>query len=240
MELIDIWHQLRRWWWLIAIPTVITILFALPSIPGAISPPETYGATIRFSAAAPPDAENALAAASDELARSGTYEDTSYVPWLASEYLVVNMPAWITSSSFAREVSERLAADGVDIPADDLRPALNADSVRSTLTVYYGWDDETELEAIAAASVDVLQTETVTYFPQLATEPAIIIPFDDVDVVQTAPPITARLQPFVTILVGIAAGIGLAVLAAFTDNTVRDRDDLEQLAIPVLGDVPRG
>lgn len=240
MELIDIWHQLRRWWWLIAIPTAITTLFALPALPGAINPSTTYGATIRFSAAAPPDAENTLAAASDDLARSGTYEDTSYVPWLASEYLVVNMPAWITSSSFAQAVTERLAADGIGIAADDLRPALNADSARSTLTVYYGWDDEDELEAIAAASIDVLQTETVTYFPQLATEPAIIIPFDDVDVVQTSPPITTRLQPFVTIVVGLAAGVGLAVLAAFTDNTLRGREDLQQLAIPVLGEVPRG
>lgn len=240
MELSDIWQLFRRWWWLIAIPTVITTLFALPSVPSVVSPPETYGATIRFSAAAPPDAENALAAANDALARSGTYEDTSYVPWLASEYLVVNIPAWVTSSSFATEVSLQLAENDVDISADDLRPAFNADGVRSILTVYYGWDDEAELEAITAASIVVLQTKTPEYFPQLATEPAIIVPLDaDIEVVRTAPPITARLRPFITIVIGSIAGVGLAVLAAYTDNTIHERRDLEQLALPVLGDVPK-
>lgn len=239
MELIELWTLARRWWWLVAIPTVITTLAALPAIAGAISPPETYGATIRFSAAAPPDSENVLAAATDPLARSGTYEDTAYVPWLASEYLVVNMPAWITSSSFTAEVEAVLAANGHTIDTDDLGAAFNADAVRSTLTVYYGWDNEAELEAIAAASVEVLQTRTPDYFPQLATEPALIIPLDEADIVRTAPPITARIRPFIQIVIGLAAGLGLAVMAIYTDDTVRQRNDLETLELAVLGHVPR-
>ena len=239
MEIVYIWIVIKRWWWLAVIPTTITVLFALPAVPAAISPPETYGAAIRFSAAAPPDAENALAASNDPLARSGTYEDTAYVPWLASEYLVVNLPAWITSSSFAAEVSAELANNGVEISADDVQAAFVADGVRSILTVYYGWDDQTELEQIAAASITVLQNQTMTYFAQLEAEPAQIIPLDEVEVVRTAPPITARLRPFITIIIGFAAGIGLMFLADYLDDIVRDDTPLHQLDIPVLGYVPR-
>ncbi len=239
MELIALWNILRRRWWLIMIPTVVTLLWTLPTVPDAISPPETYGATLRFSAAAPPDSENELAAATDGLPRSGTYEDTAYVPWLASEYLVVNLPQWVTSSSFATEVSELLATQDINISADDLRPAFAADSARSIFVVYLGWDDEQELEHIAAATITVLQTRNQQYFPQLATEPAIITPFDDVEVVRTTPPLTNRFNPFIRVFLGLAAGVGLAFLADYLDDTVRDTSDLDQLDLAIMGSIPR-
>lgn len=239
MERLEILRPLWRWWWLILIPTVITFVASLPALPGVISPPETYGASLRFSAAAPPSVANEIAASEDNLARSGTYEDTSYVPWLASEYLVVNIPQWVTSSSFATAVSEQLAAQAVDISADDLRPAFNADGSRSVFIVYYGWDDEAELEQIMAASVVVLQTQNHDVFPQLGGEPATIIQLDDIDVVRTAPPLTARLRPFLQIFIGLGAGVGLAYLAAYLDNEVRDRDDLEALGLVVVGEIPK-
>lgn len=237
MELLVLWKIVRRWWWLVAIPTVITLLWALPALPDALVPPETYGATIRFSAAASPDTENALAAASDPVTRSGSYEDTAYVPWLASEYLVVNLPAWVTSMRFAAAVSEELATNGLEIDAKDLRPAFNADSSRSILVVYFGWDDEAELEQIAEATITVLQTQNQDYFPQLATEPATITPLDEVDVVQTAPPLTTRFRPFLRVFVGLAAGLALAFLAEYLDDTVHATDDLRELT--VLGTIPK-
>lgn len=239
MELMDILRPVWRYWWLIAIPTAITLLASVPALPAAIAPPETYGGTIRFSAAAPPSAANELAAADDNLARSGTYEDTSYVPWLASEYLVVNLPQWVTSSSFATAVSEALATQGLDISADDLRPAFGADGARSVFVVYYGWDDESELAQIMAASITVLQTRAADVFPQLATEPAVITPLDDIDVAQTTPPLTARLRPFIQIIIGLIAGVGLAYLAAYLDDGIHSRREIEQLGISLLGEIPR-
>lgn len=239
MELIALWNTLRRRWWLIAIPTLITLLWTLPSLPDAISPPETYGATIRFSAAAPPDAENAQAASTDSQSRSGTYEDISYVPWLASEYLVVNLPHWIRGSLFATLVSQKLDEQGIQISGDDLRPAFNADSTRSILAVYLGWDDQAELEKIAEAAISVLQTHAQEYFPQLASEAAIFQPLDEIDVVRTAPPLSARLRPFMRVFVGLIAGLGLAFLADYLDDSVRSIDDLEKLSLVVVASIPR-
>ncbi len=235
MELLTLLNFILRRWWLIAIPAAIALLWSLPAIPNAISPPETYGASIRFTAAAPPDAT-----AVPENSTSGTYEDTAYVPWLASEYVVVNMPQWVTSSNFAREVSVTLQTDyHLDISADDLRPAFAADSARSIFVVYFGWNNEAELEKIAAATISVLQTRNQQYFPQFAYAPAQIVPLDEIDVVRTVPPMTTRLNPFIRIAIGLAAGLGLAALAEYLDDSVREKADLEKLGVEVLGVIPR-
>lgn len=235
LELLTLWNFVLRRWWLIAIPAAITLLWSLPAIPDAISPPETYGASIRFTAAAPPDETNA-----PENSTSGTYEDTAYVPWLASEYVVVNMPQWVTSSNFAREVSATLQTDyNLEISANDLRPAFAADSARSIFVVYFGWDNEAELEKIAAATISVLQSRNQQYFPQFAYAPAQIVPLDEIDVVRTVPPMTTRLNPFIRMVIGLAAGLGLAALAEYLDASVREKTDLEKIGLEILGVIPR-
>jgi capsular polysaccharide biosynthesis protein len=237
LELIVFWKTIRRWWLIILIPTAIAFVWSLPALSDAIFPPETYGAEMRFTAVAPPDVENAIAAEEGDN-RSGTYEDTSYIPWLASEYVVVNLPSWVTSSSFANAVSEELAMQGIDIDGDDLRAAFVADSARSILTVYLGWDDEEELKAIAQATVTVLQERNQEYFPQFNLEPAQIVPLDQVEVNQTTPPLTSRLLPLVRTGLGLVVGLGLAFLANYLDDSIRETDDLEKLELTVLGSIP--
>jgi capsular polysaccharide biosynthesis protein len=127
----------------------------------------------------------------------------------------------------------------VDISADDLRPAFAADSARSVFVVYFGWDNEAELEQIAAATIEVLQTRNQQYFPQFASAPAQIVPLDEIDIVRTAPPLTTRLSPFIRVFIGLAAGVGLALLAEYLDDSVRSKDDLTALGLEVIGVIPR-
>jgi hypothetical protein len=190
----------------------------------------TYSVQIRLTAAAPPDAQIEGV--------TTPYEDTAYVPLLASEYVVVNIAAWITTDSFADEVSRVLAEQGINIDGDDLRPAFAADSFRSVLIMYVGWDDEAEIRAIAEAAVIVLQTRNQTYFPQFAAVPVQVVPLDDVRVSQAAPPITARISPLIRLAIGLAAGVGLAVLAEYLDNSIRTRTDVEALGLTVLAEIP--
>lgn len=230
MELIAIGQMLVRRWWLVLLPAVVALVLALPSLADAVSPPVTYQVQMRLSAAPPPDTT-----ADDDL----SYEDSSYVPLLASELVVLNMPYWITSDNFAADVSEVLAAQSVDIPADDLRGAFAADGFHSILTLYVAWDDAGELRAIADAAVTVLQTRNQDYFPQFAAQPVTVVPLDDLSVDEVPPPITARLLPLVRIALGLAAGVGLAALAEYLDRTVRTRADVEALGLTVLGEIPR-
>lgn len=231
MELIAVWHLFKRRWWLMGLPAVVALILTLPTIKNVVSPSPTYAVQVRLTAAAPPSAETSSGAT--------PYEDSVYVPLLASEYVAVNLPHWITSDSFADEVSRVLSAQGTTIPADDLRSAFHGDSFRSIVTLFVNWDDANEIRAIANAAITVLQTRNQAYFPQFAAEPVQVVPLDSVNVSQVSPPITGRVTPLIKIMLGLAAGIGLAILAEYLDTTVRTRDDVEALGLPVLVVIPR-
>jgi len=210
MELIALWHLFKRRWWLMALPAAVALILTLPTLKQVVSPSPAYAVQVRLTAAAPPNAETA----SD----TTPYEDSVYVPLLASEYVAVNLPHWITSDSFADEVSRMLSEQGTTISPGDLRGAFHGDSFRSIVTLYVSWDDPD---------------------PQFAAEPVQVVPLDTVSVSQVAPPITARATPLIKIMLGLAAGVGLAILAEYLDTAVRTRDDVEALGLQVLAVIPR-
>lgn len=231
MELIAVWQFVKRRWWLMVLPAVVAFVITLPQLAAVLSPSVGYTVQMRLTAAAPPDAITDSSTA--------PYEDSVYVPLLASEYVVVNMPAWITSDSFAGEVAAILADRGLDIPASDLSGAFNADSFRSILTLYVGWDSAAEIREIADAALMVLQTRSQVYFPQFAAEPLQVVALDTIEVVEAAPPLMTRLEPLVRVTMGLALGVGLALVAEFLDRSLRDRQDVEALGLKVIGEIPR-
>jgi capsular polysaccharide biosynthesis protein len=227
MEWIALWDILRRRWWLILLPTLVVFLLVIPSLPDTLNGQGGYSVTMRFTAAAASD-----------IAQDESYEDSAYVPWLASEYVVVNLPHWVTSDTFAQEVSRRLANQGIEIPYEDVRSAFVADSAHSILVVYINWDDASEIEAIAKAAITVLQTRNQVYFPQFAAFPAEVTPLDDVRVNRIPMPLMDRLNPFLRLAVGLAIGLGLAVAAEYMDDSIRREEDLAALGLIVVGVVP--
>ncbi len=231
MELREVWRLFRRWWWLVLLPPLVALLITLPALRDVVSPPLRYQVQVRLSAAAPP--------AASEQGAATPYEDSAYVPLLASEYVVANLPAWITADSFAREVSENLAGRGVEIQPGDLAGAFAADGFRGILTLYATWDNPDELRAIAEAAVEVLQTRNQNYFAAFAAQPVEVVPLDDIEVARLAPPITQRLMPLLRIAIGVAGGLLLAALAAALDRSLYDRAEVEALGVPVLGEIPR-
>lgn len=231
MELIAVWDFVRRRWWLIVLPVLAALLLALPSLPGALSPAPHYGVQMRLTVAAPPQPPTEQT--------TTPYEDTAYVPWLASEYIVVNLPAWIASDSFAEQVSDVLSAQGIALPATDLGGAFAAEGLRSILTLHVRWDSAAEVVPITQAAVTVLQSRNQSYFPQFAGEPVSVVPLDEIRVQSLAAPITQRLDPLLRVAVGLAAGVALAALAEYLDRTVRTRADAEALGLAVLAEIPR-
>jgi capsular polysaccharide biosynthesis protein len=230
MELIAIWHFLRRRWWLIVLPGLVALALTLPQLRNVIAPPVSYSVQVRLSAAAPPAPAEGV---------TTPYEDNAYVPWLASEYAVINLAQWITSDSFAQEVAQVLGEQDNDLADESLSSAFFADSYRSILVLYVSWDDSDEIRALAEAAITVLQTRNQDYFAQLAAEPAEVVPLDTIEVAQVAPPITTRLAPLVRIAIGFAAGLALAVLAEYLDRSLRTRAEVEALGLPVLAEIPR-
>ena len=231
MELYAVWRFVQRRWWLIVLPALVVLLLSLPALRDALAPDGSYGVDLRLTVAAPPQPPTEQT--------TTPYEDTAYVPWLASEYVVVNMPAWISSDSFAQQVSEVLREQEVSIAADQLVGAFAAEGLRSILTLHVRWPEPSEIVAITEAAITVLQERNHLYFPQFGGEPVSVVALDGIRVQSLAPPIAQRLDPFLRMAVGLAAGVALAALAEYLDRTVRTQTDVEALGLAVLGKIPR-
>jgi capsular polysaccharide biosynthesis protein len=224
MELMLFLRVLLRRWYLVLIPVLIVAAFTVPDLlPGQAAAAGGFVTTLRYTAA------QVLEAITD---RDGDYQDV----WLASELTVNAFTDWIESSEFAQEVNTILSREGLEV---DTRGRFATDNERSIGVIEIRWDDAAQLEQIAAATIQTLQTRSSAYFPQLGGAPAQVTMLDE-PVVSPAPaPITNRLRPVMQLGVALLAGIVLAFLAEYFDPMLRRREQVEALDIPVLGSIPR-
>jgi capsular polysaccharide biosynthesis protein len=213
----------RRWWYLLLLPPLIVAAYGLATY----QPPATvYSAGVRYAVGQPAG-----------LANTAGY-DPNYYRWLTSEYIATALKDWVTTSDFADAVSAQLAATGVEVPAATLRGALGADNARSILVVYLTWGSAEQVPAVFAAITAALQ-DNASAFPQLGGLAAEAVPLDAAQPGAVGASLRSRLDLPLKVAVALAAGVALALLAHYFDPFVRDRRDLEQLGLPVLGDVPR-
>lgn len=218
---------LRRWWWLVAIPTLIAAAFALPALLRNEAP-ASGGFTTRFSYSA---AQNLEAIPRTE----GDYQDI----WLSSELTVNALTDWITSSSFADEISRRLNEQGFTLDASVLVGRFASDNERSVGQVFINWVDEAQLRQIADAAIWVLNNRNADYFAQLGGIPATITLLDAPRIAPAPPPLVDRLGPVIRIGIGFLGGLALAFVAHLLDPMLRRREDVEALGLPVIVSVPR-
>jgi uncharacterized protein involved in exopolysaccharide biosynthesis len=214
---------LRRWWWLILLPALVVGGIGLATYR---RPPLTYGATVRFTASLPPSAQE-----------EGF--DPTYYSWLTSEYIVGSLSDWIRTGAFAQAVSDELAARGTPLPAPAVQGALASDYVRSQLLLFVNTGDPEQTRRIAEAAITVLQTRSGEAFPQLGGVDATVTALDSPNVGASAPGLRAMLDLPVRLGLGLAVGVALAFLAHYADPFVRSRRDVEDLAIRVLGEIPK-
>lgn len=224
MELREYVVIARRWWWLILLPAVVAGLYGAATYH---RPAPAYSASMRYTASQPASLD------------SSPGYDPNYYRWLTSEYIVTGLRSWVQTGSFAEAVSGELARAGKPVSVDALRGALAADNARSILVVSFSSADPSQVPAIFDAITKVLQRDNATVFPQLGGLAAVVQPLDPPGVVPVAPSLRVRLDLPLKAAVGLALGIGLALLAHYLDPFVRDRRDLDRLGLPVVGEIPR-
>jgi hypothetical protein len=222
MELRLIARILLRYWWLVLIPTAIAAVFAAPALLSGSAAAGGFTTSIRYSAAQQPDAQPP---------RDGDYQDI----WLASELTVNALTAWVQTESFRREIAGQIGSDAVDLTA----LSVAADNARSVGVLYLSHPDSGALQAIARAALEVLQSRNRAYFPQVGSAPAEVTFLDEPIVVPAPPPLTNRFAPLIRVGLGLIAGLGLAFLAHYLDPTLRLREEVESLGLPVIGTLPR-
>lgn len=226
MELRSYWHIVwRRIWVVIALMVVvIAVSLALrePTAP-------VYQAGLRFIIGVPP-----------EPVRGDYYTYDKYYSWLSSEYLADDFSEVVKSGAFAANVTARLQETGapIQVPAGAIQGATVAEKQHRILSLRITWGDPAELEQIAQAAAQTLQADGSKYFSQLGEEQAVIHLIDPPVVTQIPINLRQQLDLPIRLILALVAGIFLAFLIDYLDDSVREAQELEAMGLAVLGAIP--
>jgi capsular polysaccharide biosynthesis protein len=223
MELRHYWKLFRRRWLLVVIPFFIVAAYSVATYTPA--PPPGYSAGVTFIVSQSPSSATERA------------EEERYYTWLTSEYIVNGLTDWVTGTGFATAVREQLAVDGLNTPPGSFH--IVADNVRSKLQLSISHADADVLENIVRKVILVLTEQNADALPQLGGETAVLVQLDQPVVAPIPQSIRNQLDTPLRILLGLAAGMGLALLAEYLDPTIRERSEVEALELTVLGEIPK-
>lgn len=227
MELRAYWAVIRRRWWLpIGLALLVAALTLIAQRPWQPRP-ASYNASMRFNVGIQPERI------------PGVYTYDRYYTMLTSEYLVDDLGEIVRSQAFAEAVSQRLAEQGIVVPAGVIGASTQPGKLHRILTVNIGWPREEELRAIADAVTATLTDSTADFFGQFSAEEADIRLLDPPIIGIVGRPAREQLDLPLRILLALAAGVGLAFLLDYLDRSVRDRSDVEKLGLPILAEIPR-
>jgi capsular polysaccharide biosynthesis protein len=220
MELRTYWKILIRRWWLVVVPVLVVAIYAAATY---TPPGPVYQVVMRFSAGTKP---------------AGLSEDYDrYYPWLASEYVANGLADVARTGVFAEAVAERVGDPGL---AGAIQGSIVTDSAQSVMVVYLTWPDPAQIVDVADAVSAELTQNGAAYFPQLTgVEPA-VHRLDTPSPVALAPGLRTQLMgPAVKIGLALVAGVALALLWHYLDPTVREAQELEEMGLAVLAEIPR-
>ncbi len=223
MELRAYWRIVYGRLWLIVGLVVIVLV---GSVTLRARPAPVYTASLRFIVGVPPEA-----------VRGEYYTYDRYYNWLASEYLADDYSEVVKSAAFAADVTARLNGE-LNVPGGVIQGSTVAEKQHRILTMRITWGDEEQLRLIANAAARTLQEESAKYFAQLGASRAEIYLIDPPVVVPVGPSLTQKLDLPLRLFLALLAGVALAFLLDYLDDTVRDRAEVEALGLEVLAEIP--
>lgn len=218
MELRQYWRIVWRRWWLIAALVGIVLVVSLLTYR---EPEPVFVATMRFAIG--------IEGSEPVNATSG---DGRSDAWLASEYLADDLSEVLQGGDFASRISERV---GFSVPAG----TIFATREHRIMTVSITWRDPDQVQAIAEAVGAAVESGGAEYFPQLDGIEAEAVLIDGPGIGPVGLSLKDKLDLPIRLFVAFVAGVALAFLWDYLDDTIRDRTDLEGLDLPVLGEIPR-
>ena len=225
MELRQYWHIVWKRIW---IPALLFGLVLVVSLALRSPSPPQFQALGRVLVDVPP---------------LETIEGMGFDPRLtapqATEYLVDDFTQFVSSQAVADAVSQRLADQGLQVPPGVIQSSTASEQVHRVVTIRVTWGDPDEALSIVTAAVEVLKQDAPAYFGRLGLEQPQVTLFDGPGVSAVPPSLTERLDLPVRLLLALLAGIALAFLLNYLDDSIRGRQELEGMGIRVLAEVPR-
>jgi capsular polysaccharide biosynthesis protein len=224
MELRQYWHIVWKRIW---IPALLFGVVVVVSLALRRPPPPQYQASARVLVDVPP-----LEAV------EGMGFDPRLTAPQATEYLVDDFSLFVSSQAVAQAVSERLADQGIRVPAGVIQSSTASEQVHRVVTVRVTWGDPDQALAILNAAIEVLSQEAPAYFGRLGLEEPQITLFDGPGVSPVPRSLTQRLDLPVRLILALVAGVALCFLLDYLDDSIRGREELEAMDISVLAEVP--
>lgn len=226
MELREYWRIIIRYGWLTAALVIAVGLGSWILRPQAAP---QYTATVRFTIGvnAPPASEV-------------TGYDPILTSFQASEYIRDDFVQVIQSDLFVDDVKAQLAktgATGLAVNKGNLSAAVEKQRRLMSMTVV--WNNPDETQKIAEAAVKNLSDNNAKYFAQLGAAGASVTVIDKPVVSAVQPGLRERLDIPIRMVIAFFAGIALAFLLDYLDNSVRESRDLEAIGLRVVGEIPK-
>ncbi len=224
MELRQYWHIVWKRIW---IPALLFGVVLVVSLALRRPPPPQYQASARVLVDVPP-----LEAV------EGMGFDPRLTAPQATEYLVDDLSLFVSSRAVAQAVSQRLADQGVQVPAGVIQSSTASEKVHRVVTLRVTWGDPDQALAILNAAIEVLPQEAPAYFGRLGLEQPQIVLFDGPSVSPVPPSLSQRLDLPMRLILALIAGVALCFFLDYLDDSVRGREELEAMGISVLAEVP--
>lgn len=223
MELRAFYSIFRRRWLLALIPPLVVALFSVATYQSPPAPGFNVG--VNFIVGQPPTPGAELA------------DQDRYYNWLGSEYIVNGLTDWAVSSNFKTAVSNQLAQENMAVAPGSF--SVSADNVRSKLQLFIQHGDAETLGHIIDAAITVLSEQNADALPQLGGETAVLVLLDEPVVTPLPRSLSSLLDIPLRIAIGLAAGLGLALLVEYLDPTIRNRAEAEAMGFAILGEIPK-
>jgi capsular polysaccharide biosynthesis protein len=224
MELRQYWKIIYRRWWIIVALLLVVLILSMLTRP---SRAPVYVASMRFMMGLEPEAKT-----------GDYYTYDKYYTWLTTEYLVDDVSELVRSGAFAQAVSQQLANLGVTVPAGAIHGSTQAGTLHRILTVNIAWGDAGELAQIANAVVAVLPSEVANHFAQVGTSGVYASLIDPPGIGAVGASLREKMDIPIRLLLALVAGIALAFVLDYLDESVRNRGELENVGVTVLAEIP--
>lgn len=230
MELQRYWHVLVRRWRAVRNVFVLVALLSVVSVAYSYYGARYLGRTVIGVQVQPNPVNNAVVDP-----QQAAYQNTGDV--------VNDLASYGTNTIYFKDVSAELAHKyGIQKDWKAIGSSLQVVPATSGHGLYIGWKDTTDrvATAVVAAAADQMRAYVPLYHARLQSHsPAIVTTVTD--------PANARREslskPVADVLLrlalGLVAGIILAYLLEYLDNTIKGEADVQQyLNVPVLGVIP--